>query len=368
MSGEMQGTSENEQAIKRATVREGVARRWKWPVWFGVWCGGAATVFAFACPAMMGRDDRLTLAATQAACMLRTFGLQAGVGCVVIALLVWAAGLRRAAVWVVVVGAVWLVPEGWKFARPAPGVGVGAGAGAGQETLTVISVNALYGRSSIEAIEREAVACGADVVVFQEFTPGLEGALRMALRDYPHRVAMARDDAFGQAVFSKRPFVGTPEVYPTRPRWSSDPQISVTVEFDGGLVRVTDIHLYPPVGLSAVSEQRRQVVGLAEDVRASLLIKDVAGRRVERIVAGDFNGTPDGHIVKAITPVMVDSWAEGSRGRGGTWPADGVLSGLGKIRIDNLLHSGGLVCVAAGVGGETGSDHLPTWARYVRRR
>ena len=354
--------------VERGGVRAEIARRWKWPVWFGVWCGGAATVLAFACPPMMAREEPLTLVVTQVACMLRTFGLQAGVGCGLIALMVWAAGLRRAALWVSLIGVVWLAPEAWKFVRP----GAGGTSVAGRETLTVLSVNALYGRSSIEAIEREAAACGgggADVVVFQEFTPGLERALKFALRDYPHRVAMSRDDAFGQAVFSKRPFVGMPEVYATRPAWSVDPQISVVVEFDGGQVRVTNVHLYPPVGLSAVRGQRKQVMGMVEDVRRSLVAREGTGSgAVERIVAGDFNGTPDGHIVQAVTSVLIDSWAQGARGRGGTWPADGVLSGLGKIRIDNLLHTSGLECVAAGLGGETGSDHLPTWARYVRRK
>jgi endonuclease/exonuclease/phosphatase (EEP) superfamily protein YafD len=110
------------------------------------------------------------------------------------------------------------------------------------------------------------------------------------------------------------------------------------------------------------------VSGLAADVRASLSAAGSSGERAERIVAGDFNGTPDGHIVGALSGVMADSWASSSHGRGGTWPTDSVLGKLGKIRLDNLLHTDGLTCIASGVGGETGSDHLPTWARYVRVR
>jgi endonuclease/exonuclease/phosphatase family metal-dependent hydrolase len=88
------------------------------------------------------------------------------------------------------------------------------------------------------------------------------------------------------------------------------------------------------------------------------------------VLAGDFNGTTDGHILGPVLAAgMVDSWHQGAGGRGGTWPVDvPVLSALGKVRLDNLLHSDGLVCVAAGIGGKTGSDHLPTWARYARKR
>lgn len=337
---------------------QGIARRWRVPAWLAVWSGVALTVFAFACPAMIAREDQPTLAVTQVACMLRTFGLQAGVGALLVAGLVRLAGLGRAARCLLLISVVWLAPEGWKFVRPVPGR---AGGVSGRPTLTVLSINALYGHASLEAIEREAAVCGADVVVFQEYTPDLAVALKSALRDYPHRLEMPRDDAFGQGVFSRRAFVRAGEVYPSDPRWSGDPQISVWVEFDGGVVRVTDVHLFPPVGLGAVAEQRRSVRGLMADVDASV------SRGEDRIVAGDFNGTPDGHIVGALSGTMVDSWAESSRGRGGTWPVGGVLGSLGKIRIDNLLHTRGLICVETGVGGETGSDHLPTWARYVRR-
>lgn len=324
-----------------------------------------ATVFAFACPSLLERGDRLTVAVTHAACMLRTFGLQCGIGAVVVGLLAWLIGLRRLALAAAVVGAIWLAPEAWKW-TPSSVEGV-----AGDRTLTVLSVNALYGRCSVEAIDREARACDADLVVIQEYTPALEVFLRPVLARYPHRVEMARDDGFGQGVYSRLPFVGEARVYPREggARWSSQPQITVDVRFDGGLVRVTDVHLLSPVGLSVIAEQRREALGLAHEVRATLSGTGAHGRRFERVLAGDFNATTDGHLLRPLLAAgMVDSWRQAERGRGGTWPVDvPLLSALGKIRLDNLLHTDGLVCVAAGVGGATGSDHLPTWARYARR-
>lgn len=338
--------------------RAGIASRWRMPAWVLAVGAVAVTIWAAVCPAMLGRQDNLTLVATHLACMARTFGLQTGVACLLAAGLSRLAGVRRPAVVLALLGAAWLAPEAWKYVRTT-----GAQGAAGRQALTVLSVNALYGRASGEAVEREAGACGADVIVFQEYTPEMQRDLKGRLAAFPHRVEMSSDDAFGQAVFSRRAFVRPPEVYPKRPRWSIDPQISVWLEFDGAPVRVTDVHLVPPVGLGALAEQRREVAGLAQDVAGTLIEE---GRRVERIVAGDFNGTPDGHIVGAMRGVMRDSWADSSRGRGGTWPVHPTLGKLGKIRIDNLLHSDGLVCIASGVGGETGSDHLPTWARYIR--
>jgi len=326
---------------------------------------GAATLFAFTCPALLDRDDRLTVAVTHAACMLRTFGLQCGVGIAAVGVVAWLIGLKRAAAVAAIVGLVWLAPEAWKWRHAE------VEKPASEATLTVLTVNALYGRSSVEAIDREALACDADVILIQEYTPALEVFLRPVLARYPHRVEMARDDGFGQGVFSRLPFAGEARVYPRDggERWSSQPQITVDVRFDGGLVRLTDVHLLSPVGLSVIAEQRREALGLARAVGASLSGAAGGGERVERVLGGDFNATTDGHLLRPLLEAgMVDSWRQAERGRGGTWPADvPLLSALGKIRLDNLLHSEGVVCVAAGVGGSTGSDHLPTWARYARR-
>jgi endonuclease/exonuclease/phosphatase (EEP) superfamily protein YafD len=357
---------EQEARSPRESLRAGVARRWKWPMRAAVWGGAAGTLFAFACPAMLDRGDAPTVAVTHAACMLRTFGLQCGVGFALLSGLVWLIGLKRLLPGALLLAAVWLTPEALKWRK-----GDGAGGTLGTERLTVLSVNALFGRSSVEAIAREAKACNADVILLQEYTPGLEGSLRPVLAEYRYRVEMARDDGFGQGVYSRLPLVGEPRVFPAAPfRWSSQPQITVTVRFDGGLVRITDVHLLSPVGLSVIAEQRREAAGLADEVRAALSTRGEDGKRVELVLGGDFNGTTDGHILAPVLETgVIDSWHQAERGRGGTWPMDvPVLSTLGKVRLDNLLHSDGLTCVAAGVGEATGSDHLPTWARYARKR
>lgn len=332
---------------------------WRRLVRAAFWVAVAGTVLSFVCPPMLERTDWLSVAVSHAACMGRTFGMQLGGVCVALTLVLWVARARRVGVGALVLAAVWLVPEGWKFVRP---IGDAKEAN-GRETLTVVTMNVCFGSSSIAAIEREVAACGsggADVVVFQEFTPSLGRELKGKMAAYPYRVESAREDAYGQAVFSRWPLVGEAERrgVPGRER------ITVGVRFDGGVVRVTDVHLVSPISVERILDQRRETVGLADEVRGG--VADGSG---ERVLAGDFNATGDGAIIKAVLAAGVrDAWVEGAQGRGGTWPARDLRCLLGRVRIDHILHSDGLVCVGAGVGGWTGSDHLPTWARFVRRR
>lgn len=113
-----------------------------------------------------------------------------------------------------------------------------------------------------------------------------------------------------------------------------------------------------------VMDQRQQAVDLSTFVRDHLQ----APNATPMILAGDFNCTPRGHHVQAILDAgAVDAWATTRRRRGGMWSATGLAQHLGLVRIDHLLHTPGVRCVDAGVGGKTGSDHLPTWGTFVVR-
>jgi endonuclease/exonuclease/phosphatase (EEP) superfamily protein YafD len=253
---------------------------------------------------------------------------------------------------------VWLAPEGWKHVRPVQHVSVPG------ETLTVMTMNARFGGCDPAAVAREAVACGADVVVVQEFTGALEPELDAALAEYPHRVRSARSDAYGQAIYGRRPLIA-PETQAGVDGVNDHPRVSAVVRLDGCLVRISNVHLVSPISVERVLGQRLEAASLAADAKHRVADRGASGQ--ELLLVGDFNATADGPIIGAFLDAgLFDGWAQTERGRGGTWPAQGIASHLGRFRIDNLLHSDGLACVACGVGGTTGSDHLPTWARYVR--
>lgn len=336
----------------------------------GFWLSAAGTVFAFTWPAMMERTDSLSVWAAFTAFMARTMGMHLGVVCLAAAAVLACARMRRLSVCALLLAAVWLLPEGWKFVRPVNGPPAD-----GQATLTVLSMNVCFGRSDLDAVMREVTASGgdagggADVVMFQEYTAAFAKSIDERLSAYPYRAEAPRDDAFGQAVFSKRPFVGEPELFPRSDVLDGRPRITVGVDFDGGLVKLTNVHFSSPTSTAKRVDQRREALELGAIARAASVETDGSGTRVERIFAGDFNATSEGSIMKAVASgVLTDAWEESSRGRGGTWCAEGWYGYFGYLRIDNQLRSEGLVCVGSGVGEYTGSDHYPTWSRYVRRK
>lgn len=320
---------------------------------------GAAAILLFAhlWPPALAETSRAYALVSFAAFLVLVFSFQAGLG--LLAVTAFAAATRRRALLLLTAPLllVTLGPAAWSY-RPRPSPAVPAGA----DVLTVMSVNLLYSRAGVDAVAREVVAADPDVIVFQEFSERdaarLAGVLDAA---YPHRVSVPRDDAFGQAVYSRRPFVSRPRLYPPGGGWS-EPQIAVDVEVGGRPVRVMNIHLLPPVGPRHITEHRLQAARLADLVRSEL----DAG--VDLVLAGDFNATPGSHHCRAIERAgLRESRAAAGYGRGTTWCCRGWLAYLRGIRLDHIFFSSGLTCVEARTGGDTGSDHRPVVARFVRR-
>ena len=76
-----------------------------------------------------------------------------------------------------------------------------------------MSVNLLMVNKDTGPLTEEIRASGADIVLLQEYTEHWHAALRAALaEDYPYECHVCRDDSFGAAVYSNRPFLGEPEL------------------------------------------------------------------------------------------------------------------------------------------------------------
>lgn len=350
-----------EEHVPLKTSRFAWLRRFIGPVLLlGLVATGSAWVFSRLMPAMLGETNNVVVALAYVAFMLRTFAWQAAIVTLAWAALAMMRRRRGVAVASVVVAVAWVHGDVWQLVRPLE-----VQAAEGRATITVLSANVLYGRSDPAKIAAEARACNADVIVIQEYHPMIAAKLAATLREkWPFVVEQPQDDAFGQAVFSRLPFVGQVRLKPrgvpeTSTAWM-DPHMQAQVEVGGRVVTVTNVHLFPPV-LSGVKLQRRQAFELSQAAR-DVWAKD----GTLHIVAGDFNCVPDGHHVRAMLDAgLADSWSAVRRTRGTTWSTFGLKPYIAPIRIDHLLHGPGLTCIAAGVGGETGSDHLPTWARYA---
>lgn len=354
-------TRENQASADTAPSTRGLIRRLAGPVLLlGLIVSGGAWVFSRLMPAMLDETSLVVVAPAYVAFMLRTFAWQAAIVTLAWAMLAMLRRHRRVAAASLIIAVAWVHGDLWQLLRPME-----VQTANGRATITVMSANVLYGRSDPDKIAAEARACGADVIVIQEYHPMIAAKLAATLREeWPFAVEYPQHDAFGQAVFSRLPFVTPvrrlPRGLPERsPAWA-DPHMQAQVEVGGQTVTITNVHLFPPVP-SGVKLQRRQAHELSQAAR-DVWAKD----GTLHIVAGDFNCVPDGHHVRAMLEAgLADSWSEVRRTRGTTWSTFGLKPYIAPIRIDHLLHGPGLVCIAAGVGGETGSDHLPTWARYA---
>jgi endonuclease/exonuclease/phosphatase (EEP) superfamily protein YafD len=238
---------------------------------------------------------------------------------------------------------------------------------AGSPVLTLMSANLLYGRADPQRLLTCIHEHRPDVIVFQEWTPRSVDSIKpLLLADYPHWCEAARDDAFGQAVCSRRPFTRPPRVFPPTGGWR-EPQITVTLDLGDREVRITDVHILPPVDMTHFREQRRMAAGLAALTHPSDN-SSYDGPHTD-ILAGDFNAVSRSAVLaKVLDTGMIEAHGSApSRGRprGATWPRTGLLRHTPGIRLDHVLHAPWLRCVETVVCDDVGSDHAPVVARLT---
>ena len=225
-------------------------------------------------------------------------------------------------------------------------------------SLTLMSINLMVGQSDTAALLRQIKQVRSDIIVFQEWTPGDAAKLRPALiAAYPHLIDLPRDDAFGQAVFSRRPFAAPAVLYPLRGGFR-EPQITIAIEHDGKVMRITDVHLLPPINGTYFNEQRVNAAALAVSQA------DAASRDRPDVLAGDFNATLRSGILYAFTDVgMRDAQRTSGWWRGSTWPRVGALAWTPGIQLDHVLCGPRVECEECHVGEDFDSDHRPVIAR-----
>lgn len=223
------------------------------------------------------------------------------------------------------------------------------------EVVTVASVNLLMVNTNTGSLVEEVRASGADIVLLQEYTEHWHAALRSALaQDYPYECHVCRDDSFGAAVYSSRPFIGDPELdLPLGV--SSLPQIRALVEISQRPVALYNVHLLPPTSLEYTTESRLQFADLLDHLRKESL---------PFILAGDFNFTETTPQAAALRRLGTqEAFAVGGWGRGSTWPVNSFLRCLPGLRLDHIYLGGGLTCSDCRTGTGRGSDHRPVIAK-----
>ena len=310
---------------------------------------------AWLTPARLDDDGPLFTAWSFVAFMTRTFTFHAGLALATVCI---ASLLLRARHLAAVTGALGVLIVATSTVR-IPTVATQTTSG---DEITLLSNNLLFINTDMTRTLAQVAAANPDIILFQEYTPAHHAELAPALAaDYPYAVHAYRDNFYGQAIYSKRPFLDSPEVvrgvttsHGTHAP-GNGPQLRVRVLLGIQPVTIQNVHTDAPGSLSPYRAQRQQFAWLRD------LANDTRGAVV---LAGDFNATNSSQHIGALRSTgMIDALDSNALGRGCTWPDRTVLQWAPGVRIDHVLYSRDLECVAAHVGTSTGSDHLPVVAK-----
>jgi endonuclease/exonuclease/phosphatase (EEP) superfamily protein YafD len=289
--------------------------------------------------------------------MAQTFLFHAGVGLLIGAVFALLARRYRLLVAALVLSVCALAPSVW-HAIPR------AGSSDAQPSLEIMSANLHYTDVDVVALLKLVRESDPGIIVFQEWTSNVRAAeIKLALQSaYPYASEQARDDAFGQAIFSKHPFVGVVKVYPPQSGWVV-PQMSFAIDVGGKPIRICNVHVLPPIWQGGgFAEQRQMIASLASWA---------SGTRAQdrpHVFIGDFNAVDGTSMLSVLKSAgYVESWTtaeDRSFGRGSTWPSEGPLSRLPGVRLDNaFVERASLQVLHSEVLDTIGSDHRPILIR-----
>ncbi|UCG32807.1 MAG: endonuclease/exonuclease/phosphatase family protein, partial [Phycisphaerales bacterium] len=178
---------------------------------------------------------------------------------------------------------------------------------------TVMSVNLLMVNDQTAPILRQIGQSDPEILILQEYTSFWHAELQSALGDeYPYWCSIQREDSFGSAIYSRRPFAGDPQRgFVLSDGWQ--PLIRAVVQIDGRDIAIYNVHLLPPRRYDYTIVWRRHfadVLGLLEEEALPV------------ILAGDFNFTDNSVFADDLRRAGFRSaYSIAGWGRGWTWPA-----------------------------------------------
>lgn len=249
--------------------------------------------------------------------------------------------------WMPVVAVLALVCQGVPPAR-APWHSAPAGpTGCQGPQLRVASVNLYFRNDDPRRVLQWLRSNSVDVLVLQEFTPVWERALQPVIRDYPHRLLLARDDPYGIALLSRLPLEDARPV-----DFAADglPSLVAELRLGGQPLQVIGMHTHWPL---VPSLQQARDLGLAH---AATLVRQSSRSTV---LLGDLNLTPYAPAFSrllresGLRDALADRWWRPTW-RAGFWPL--------ALPIDHVLVPPTACVQQADIGPDVGSDHRPVLA------
>lgn len=184
----------------------------------------------------------------------------------------------------------------------------------------------------------------ADVVAVQEVNGEWMSELAGLRSIYPHVAAQSREDNFGIALFSRRPFAREEILHLGKVRV---PSVLGELDVGGRKLQLLTTHPVPPRTRAGTRLRDDQLAAVAE------VLKNLRGTRV---LLGDLNASPwSAEFRKLVRETGLHDSARGM-GLQLTWPSQPWFL---RVPIDHCLISPDLRVVARQVGSDVGSDHFP---------
>jgi endonuclease/exonuclease/phosphatase (EEP) superfamily protein YafD len=213
----------------------------------------------------------------------------------------------------------------------------------GTDRVTMLFVNVDVSNRDYARMVRYVREVDPDLVGITELSPPWAAAFGKALAAYRYRVLHVEDDAYGVGVYSRRPFTGGVERFP-----SDGPATIVgRIELEQRHVTVVLTHPHTPFGPHAGSLHQQQLRALG---RAR------SGWSPRAVLCGDLNTPAWSGPLRALMREAKLSDSHRGYGFESTWP---TWAWPLRTPIDNCLVSKGLAVTRRSRGPSLGSDHFP---------
>jgi endonuclease/exonuclease/phosphatase (EEP) superfamily protein YafD len=206
------------------------------------------------------------------------------------------------------------------------------------EEKRILFMNVLTSNPAKDQVADYILKMNPEVVVLAEVNESWEQAMvRRLSATHPHQIIESREDNFGIAAFSKRPFKSA-EI-----REIGEDVPSVDLFFDE--FRLIGTHPVPPMNPAYFRSRNQQLTALT---------REIAGAKEPLILCGDLNCTPWSPFLKDF--MSGAGLQDSARGFGifPTWTGATIFFGL---PLDHIFHNSAIVVTHREIGPDLGSDH-----------